>query len=207
MMHVCDSVCGDTGHPQRRSGQGIEIRTPPRPPGLHGQLENPDEVSCILLAETFTRSWGDLMTLEHETVCSSDTNALPVHGMSDMQKCGLECSCTAWGVQEGGMLRLAFTPTTAGRLRRPPRSPGLRTPERRGNASGLCTPPSSSPSFSRQRRPSMSLSFSPPRRPRPMQEGDLQSPPSSPGVLLGVSQLCAAAHMPPNPSNPWICSE
>ena len=87
------------------------------------------------------------------------------------------------------MLRLAFTPTTAGRLRRPPRSPGLRTPERRGNASGLCTPPSSSPSFSHQRRPSSSLSFSPPRRPRPMQEGDLQSPPSSPGMLY-AARLC-----------------
>ena len=35
-----------TGPPQRRMGQGIEIRTPPRAPGLHGQLEHPDEVPC-----------------------------------------------------------------------------------------------------------------------------------------------------------------
>lgn len=81
------------------------------------------------------------------------------------------------------MPRLAFTPSTAGRLRRPPRPPrSVLCSADKENAGGLATPPSSSPSFGHSRRPSMSLSLSPPRRPPPLQEMGLQTPPSSPGA-------------------------
>ena len=81
------------------------------------------------------------------------------------------------------MPRLALTPNTAGRLRRPPRA--------EKNALGLAAPPSPSPSFSHQHRrhPSMAMSFSPPRRPPPLQEMGLQSPPSSPGEAPVLKRL------------------
>lgn len=88
------------------------------------------------------------------------------------------------------MPRLALTPNTAGRLRRPPRHPRSLQGDKE-NASGLCTPLSSSPSFTHRRGGSMSLSFSPPRRPPPLQEIDLQTPPSSPGTHLTMIQTLA----------------
>ena len=52
----------DDAGQQRRLGQGIEIRTPTRPPGLHGQLEYPDEVPFfpISMLSRADSSWDNI---------------------------------------------------------------------------------------------------------------------------------------------------